>query len=116
VASLPNAYSRWMRTLSTLSQADSRAPRYMRTAAWQSCRMNTALAGWTQLRHTYLLSAAETYAEYAGISELPGGMVEPNPSFFHVLADLAAETEKKSAARMEGGEVALLHEFVRECR
>jgi hypothetical protein len=82
-------YSGWMRALSALTDVPAGAPEFMRSRAWQYGRLSTALAGWAQLRHAYVLYGAQTYAMTVGKQEPVAAMVEPNPELYRHLAGLA---------------------------
>lgn len=85
-----NLYSTWLssiRALNPVSDNDN-LPFFMRTGAWNQQKMNTQLAGWTQLRHDNLLYAKPSYTGGAGCS-FPYSYVEPYPEFYKTLADYA---------------------------
>jgi hypothetical protein len=80
-----------LRALLDAPEAD--APDFMKTAAWEAKSCNTALAGWAQLRHTWVLQAKQT-ATYRSRTRAPEGFVEPEPEFFSRMADLAASSRR----------------------
>ncbi|MEK7466398.1 MAG: DUF3160 domain-containing protein [Planctomycetota bacterium] len=81
-------YSRYLRCISALLDApEPAAPPLFASEAWQSKSTNAALAGWAQLRHTWVLQARENKA-YGGFDSVVAGFVEPDPTFFSRLADL----------------------------
>jgi len=61
-------------------------PEFMRSNAWYDEKINTCLASWTQLRHDYILYAAQTYIPMPAAEGY--GYVEPIPEFYSRLADL----------------------------
>ena len=79
-----------------LDTPEPNAPPFMATDPWQAKSCGTALAGWAQLRHTWVLQAKQpvTYSSGRGRgrAEPPPAFVEPDPEFFRRLADLAART------------------------
>ncbi|MEW5870444.1 MAG: DUF3160 domain-containing protein [Chloroflexota bacterium] len=70
-------------------------PPYMRTAAWSYADLNSALAGWAELKHdaaapTRTSPTATANGEPGQIVSGPApGYVEPNPTVFYHLAYLA---------------------------
>lgn len=85
-------YNSWLASIRALNpQGDSEnLPFFMRTGAWHQQKMNTQLAGWTQLRHDNLLYAKPSYTGGAGCS-FPYSYVEPYPEFYKRLADYAVD-------------------------
>ncbi len=70
------------------------APAFMSSEPWKIKSCQTALAGWAQLRHTWVLQAKENAIFLDGDeSSRPAGFVEPNPAFFSRLASLIKSTE-----------------------
>ncbi|HCE56665.1 MAG TPA: hypothetical protein DER09_02435 [Prolixibacteraceae bacterium] len=85
-----NLYSTWLSSIRALNPIpdNDNLPFFMRTGAWNQQKMNTQLAGWTQLRHDNLLYAKPSYTGGAGCS-FPFSYVEPYPEFYKTLADYA---------------------------
>jgi hypothetical protein len=77
-----------------LEEPDPVAPGFMKNDAWKAKSCNTALAGWSQLRHIWALQAKQNEDYFCSFSP-PLGFVEPNTEFWGRMADLAAETWKK---------------------
>jgi len=79
-----------------LDVAEPNAPPFMATDPWQAKSCGTALAGWAQLRHTWVLQAKLNVSTLGSvlIRPLPPGFVEPEPEFFARMARLAARTRK----------------------
>jgi hypothetical protein len=86
-------YCDYMQCLSALlAKPEPEAPAFMSSEAWRVKSCQTALAGWAQLRHTWVLQAKES-AVALGADFPPSGFVEPAPEFFSRMAALVAETE-----------------------
>jgi hypothetical protein len=97
-------YFDYLRCLSTLfARPAYGSPAFMSGKAWQAKSCNTALAGWAQLRHTWMLQAKQTCVVLDGADRpRPVGFVEPNPAFFEGMrkvADRTAELLKKAGTR-----------------
>jgi len=68
---------------------DSAAPPFMNSEAWRRKSLQTALAGWAQLRHAWeLQSKLVLYATCA--FDRPSGLIEPSPLFFRRMSNLEA--------------------------
>jgi hypothetical protein len=92
-------YNMWLNSIRTLNSPKDRSslPEFMQTAAWWQQKMNTQLASWTELRHDNLLYAKQSYT--GGITcSYPYGYVEPIPSFYKSLKNLAQLTAEKFAS------------------
>lgn len=76
-----------------LDEPEADAPAFMAGEPWRIKSCNTALAGWAQLRHTWVLQA-KPVAFYLGIAETEPGFVEPDPEFFARLRRLIENSEK----------------------
>lgn len=76
-----------------LDDPEPEAPDFMKSEPWQAKSCNTALAGWAQLRHTWVLQAKQS-VHYLGESMVPEGFVEPEPEFFSRMSELANDTQK----------------------
>ncbi|NQT88863.1 DUF3160 domain-containing protein [bacterium] len=75
-----------------LNAPEPDAPAFMKGEAWLAKSCQTALAGWAQLKHTWALHAKQS-GIVASLTELPVGLVEPDPEFFAKMATLVARTE-----------------------
>ncbi len=85
-------YFDYLRMIATLLDApEPNAPDFMTAEPWQAKSCGTALAGWAQLRHTWVLQAKLNVIAF-GTGRIPAGFVEPEPEFFRRMADLAART------------------------
>ncbi len=86
-------YSTWFRAVRGLgSPAPGETPSFMRTDAFRDLRLNSTVAAFGELRHNYVLMAAQLYSE-AGC-DIPDGFVEPAPAVYDALvayADRGAE-------------------------
>lgn len=86
-------YFDYLRMIQTLLDApEPNAPDFMLGEPWQAKSCGTALAGWAQLRHTWMLQAKLNVMSLGGRRGSPVGFVEPEPEFFRCMADLAART------------------------
>lgn len=102
-------YSAWSAAIGKLAApvpAGAVLPSFMQTAAFADLRVNSAVAAFGQLRHNYVLMAAQTYDE--GGCVIPDGFIEPVPAVYDALtayAERGAATlrlidpEDKSAAQ-----------------
>lgn len=112
----PTLYNGWLQVLRSLQTTDARAPRYLRSAAWQYKTLNTSLASWTQLRHTSLLYAAQAYGGGLGMTfSEPEALVEPIPAFYRSLRALAQQTRTGLAGSLSPSSSAQLHRFETKC-
>jgi hypothetical protein len=78
-----------------LEPPEPNAPSFMSRAAWQAKSCGTVLAGWAQLRHTWVLQAKLTASSFGGgpgQRKLPEAFVEPVPQIFDRMANLASRT------------------------
>ena len=81
-------YLDYLRCLKRLTDApDPEAPAFMRSDVWRVKKTNTLLAGWAQIRHTFVLHAK--VASYPlGVPPKPTGFVEPEPVFYREFSRL----------------------------
>jgi hypothetical protein len=90
-----DVYSTWMTAITRLADPPAGAvPTFMRSDAYADMRMSSALAGYAQLRHTFVLLAGEGYDAYG--CEIPDGWVEPAVGTYDAL--LAWARAAKTAA------------------
>jgi hypothetical protein len=87
-------YFDYLRCLATLfDRPAAGAPAFLSGTPWQAKNCTTALAGWAQLRHTWMLQAKQTLVPLSiPGGETPVGFVEPNPAFFGRMKRMAART------------------------
>ncbi|WP_394845004.1 DUF3160 domain-containing protein [Pendulispora brunnea] len=91
-------YHRWLGTLRELSPQPTRdggLPAPLTSGAWGMRLLNTQLASWAELRHANILYAKQSVTGI--ICEYPNGYVDPYPSFWAALEELA----RKGGAAME---------------
>jgi hypothetical protein len=92
-------YNKWMQSLNTLMEKDSRHPYFMKTFQWSKKNMNAALASWAELKHDCILYGEQPMgAECGGGEDLPEpivvGYVEPNLAYWNKALELLDMTEK----------------------
>src|SRR5262245_9400898 len=94
----------WLSCLRMLSNPTTATefPEAMRTRAWAMRTLNTQLASWTQLRHDTILYAKQSYTD-GDACVYPTGFVEPRPTFWHRLREMAERAaEQITALKYEG--------------
>lgn len=75
-AAAGDVYAHWLRAVRAVSAVPAgTVPSFFRTDAYRDLRMNSALVGYGQLRHAFLLMAAQGYDAYG--CEIPDAYVEP---------------------------------------
>ncbi len=85
-------YLQYLKVLKALlDKPEPDMPDFMKTKAWEAKNCNTALSGWAQLRHTWVLHAKQNTLSLFG-RQIPVGFVEPEPEFFSRMADLVSTT------------------------
>ncbi len=88
-------YTDYMQCLKKLvGPPESGAPPFMATTAWERKSLNTALAGWALIRHTWALQAKENALCLPAGMPYPG-FVEPCPAFFHAVSQLILQTVER---------------------
>ncbi len=81
-------YLHQLGALRTLSEPlPATVPEAMRTEAWKWKTVQTQLAGWTELRHDFLLYAKQSYTPPV-LCFYPAGYVEPRPAFYAAMKQL----------------------------
>ena len=103
-------YFQYLNALKALvDEPEPDAPDFMKNQAWKAKSGNTVLAGWTQLRHTWVLQAKQNDVVF-GSCRGPQEFVEPEPEFYSRMADLAESTrellEKSGAFETDYGQLA----------
>jgi len=79
-------YGLWLRSVLALgTRPQGVVPSFMKTDAYADHRLNSALVGYGQIRHTFVLQAAQGYDAYG--CEIPDAYVEPLPAVFDRLLD-----------------------------
>ena len=82
-------YRRWLDAVRSLAApTEGSAPSFMRTPAWADARLNSALVGFGQIRHNYVLMAGQGYDTYG--CEIPDGYVEPAVEVYDALLGFVA--------------------------
>lgn len=75
---------------------------WLRDDPWKDRVLTTGLAGWTSLRHAWVLHAKAS-AFYLGATEEQPGVVEPAAAYYRGLATLARGLQTRFAAAGVGG-------------
>lgn len=92
-----DVYSTWLRAVSAVAEPPTgMVPSFMKTEAFADARMSTSLAGYAQIRHTFVLLAGQGYDAYG--CEIPDGYVEPALGMYDALlawANAARATNPK---------------------
>lgn len=92
-----------------LNAPEPDAPAFLKGEPWQAKSCQTALAGWSQLRHTWALQAKQSVTFMCAMI-LPPGFVEPEPEFFGRMAGLLERTrdrlDRTGALGMDTAQVA----------
>ncbi len=99
LAGKTDLYSKWISAVVHLADAaDPRAgalPSFMRTDAYRDLSMNSAVVGYGQIRHNYVLVAAQGYDSYG--CEIPDGYVEPALGTYDALLAYARAAKAADA-------------------
>lgn len=77
-----------------LSRTEPDAPRVFRSDAWGAKTCQTALAGWAQMRHTWVLQAKQDEETISAFHERHAGFVEPVPEFYAKFAELSVRSRE----------------------
>lgn len=106
---MDTVYSGWVRAIRAAGRAvqGRHLPKAFFTSAWEDRRLNTVLASWTEMRHDFILYAAQPMVP-AGVGEGLCPFVEPVPDVYHELANLS---DLLAGNRMKG-----FREFSKLCR
>ena len=79
-----DVYGSWLRSILALRDLPTGVvPSFVKTDAYADHRLSSALVGFGQLRHTFVLLAAQGYDAYG--CEIPDAYVEPLPTVFEAL-------------------------------
>ena len=85
-------YCLYLHALSGLFEKPEKdVPALFSSKAWQIKSCQTALGGWAQMRHAWILQAKENEFYFGGTSQ-PSGFIEPAPEFFSRFAQVAERT------------------------
>jgi hypothetical protein len=83
-AAAKDVYGSWLRSVLALAERPTGVvPSFTKTEAYADHRLNSALVGYGQLRHAFVLLAAQGYDAYG--CEIPDAYVEPLPAVFGAL-------------------------------
>ena len=94
-------YRQHLRCLATLLDAPERdAPALFGSVPWRLRTLQSALAGWAQLRHTWVLQSKPNCV-LSGLSEDPAGFVEPVPRFFARMRALCDQARERFSASFD---------------
>lgn len=86
-------YSAWMSAIRKMGpKADGVLPSVMEHRAYEDLRLNGIVAAYGQVKHNYVLMAAQDY--FFGGCRIPDGFVEPLPAVYAALMDYAARGTK----------------------
>lgn len=77
-----------------LGKPEPDAPPFMATPAWEAKSCQTALAGWAQLRHAWILQAKQSIPPECEDGINQPGFVEPAPEFFSRFGRVIRRTER----------------------
>src|SRR5262249_34195310 len=81
-------HSAWLGAIRALADRPAGAlPSFTSTEAFQDLRIASFVAAYGQLKHNYVLTAAQPYDE--GACAVPDGFVEPAPAVYRELAAYA---------------------------
>ena len=98
-------YAKTLRCLQTLfATPPKKAPRFMKTDAWQDRELLGVLASWASIRHTWAGQTKEAMHAGGLFGPCPG-YVETRPDFFRSLSALAKETAAKLDEFSRGAEI-----------
>jgi hypothetical protein len=91
--STSSLYTQYLASLGTLlATSEPDWPAFMKGDPWQAKTCQTALAGWAQMRHTWVLQA-KLQITYLSALPRPSGFVEPVPEFYRVFGRLCKRME-----------------------
>jgi hypothetical protein len=86
-------YDNWLAAVAGLSDQPAGAlPFFMQSDAFRDLRLNSALVGFGQIRHNYVLIAAQ--GSFEGGCVIPSGYVEPAPATYEALIVLIGSAKK----------------------
>ncbi|MCE9598565.1 MAG: DUF3160 domain-containing protein [Spirochaetia bacterium] len=87
-------YSSWLNAIQKLNAPlAGTLPTFMKSSAFQDMRLNSNVAAFAQIRHNYVLLAAQSYSE--GGCEIPDAYVEPALATYDSLIAYADLGEKE---------------------
>lgn len=81
-----DVYGSWLKSVLALGPSPNTVvPSFMKREAYADARLNSALVGFGQLRHAFVLLAAQGYDAYG--CEIPDAYVEPLPAVYDALLE-----------------------------
>jgi Protein of unknown function (DUF3160) len=84
----PDMYGAWLNAIAKLADPPrGLVPAFMESPSFQDFRMNSAIVGYGQIRHNYVLIAGQGYDAYG--CEIPDGWVEPALATYEALTAYA---------------------------
>jgi hypothetical protein len=93
LVSKTDLYSLWLGAVVHLAdRPHGTIPTHMRSRAYEDMAMNSAIVGYGQIRHNYVLLAAQGYDSYG--CEIPDGYVEPALGTYDALLGYARAARK----------------------
>ncbi len=96
-SSASDLYSAWMQAVQRLSVKPAGVrPSFMETEVYADLRINSAAAGYAQIKHNYVLVAGQPYD--LGGCEIPDGYVEPAKEVLAGLREYARRGEQAIAS------------------
>jgi hypothetical protein len=79
-----DVYASWLRAVASLGpEPKGVVPSFMKREAYADHRMNSAIVGYGQIRHAYVLLGAQGYDAYG--CEIPDAFLEPLPEVFDAM-------------------------------
>lgn len=103
-------YRRWLAAVLALGETPrGTVPAFMRSTAWEDFRLNSALVGFAQIRHNYVLLAGQGYDAYG--CEIPDGYVEPAVEVYDALIEFV-----RAAQALDRGQASYLARVMRVLR
>src|SRR5207245_17898 len=81
-------YAQYLACLDTLARTtEPDWPAFMKSEAWRAKTCQTVLAGWSQMRHTWVLQA-KLSVNWVSKSKKAAGFIEPVPEFYREFGRL----------------------------
>lgn len=89
----PDLYAAWLGAIRGLSdpEPNDAVPSFMKTTAFADSRLSSAVVGWAQIRHAYVLHAVQVYDE--GGCRVPDAWVEPALGVYDGVLEYAKRLE-----------------------
>jgi hypothetical protein len=89
----PDLYAAWLGAIRGLAdpEPNEAVPSFMKTTAFADARLSSAVVGWAQIRHAYVLHAVQVYDE--GGCRVPDAWVEPALGVYDGVLEYAKRLE-----------------------